>query len=216
VSIHAPLPTNVIRTLVVDDHRLVLEGLQFIINRDPGLNVVAVATNGAEAIDAFKESRPDITLMDLQLPGVSGLEAIKGIKAADPGARIIVLTTYQGDEDIYRALHAGANAYLLKDTVSKDLVRCIYEVYEGGRQLEPEIRAALAERASRPALTVREVEVLRLVAKGLRNKEIAAVLNIANETVQSHVKSIFIKLEVSDRTAAMNTALQRGIIHLTD
>jgi DNA-binding NarL/FixJ family response regulator len=202
--------------VVIDDHHLVLEGLQLIIGRHPSLSVVGVATDGRSAVDVVTRLRPDVTLMDLQLPVMSGLEAIRQIKAALPSARIIVVTTYQGDENIYRALKAGATTYLLKDTLSKDLVRCITEVHEGIASLAPELQTILARRDLRPALTPRELDVMRLIARGLRNKEIAAILNISSETVQSHLKAIFTKLEVTDRTAAMKKALLRGIVDLTD
>lgn len=203
-----------IRVLCVDDHRLVLEGLSLIIAREHDMQVVATAITGDEAIALFKHHRPDVTLMDLQLPVVSGLEAIDRIRQEDPVANIIVLTTYQGDEDIFRAISGGAATYLLKDTIADDLVRTIREVHEGRHRLTEEVMARLNERASRRSLTPREIQVIDLIAQGLRNKEIAAALGISEETVQVHVKNLLAKLGVHDRTAAIRVALQRGIIHL--
>ena len=204
-----------IRVLCVDDHRLVLDGLQLIIETHPGLEVVGTATNGAEAIEAFRALRPDVTLMDLQLPGMSGLEAIRAIRHEHPDARIIVVTMYHGDEDIFRTLQAGAVTYLLKDTLSDELIRVIREVHDGGRPVTPNVRARLAERSEHETVTPRELEVLELVSQGLRNKEIAAVLGLSESTVQVHVKNILAKFQVNDRTAAVNVALRRGIIHIS-
>lgn len=204
-----------VRVLCVDDHRLVREGLALIIDRQPDMSVVAAASTGEEAIQFFKDHRPDITIMDLQLGAMSGVEAIKAIRREDPGARVVVLTMYQGDEDIYRALEAGAATYLLKDLPSEDLLRLIREVHAGQRPMNADVQARLAERASRPALTPRELQVLQLVADGLRNREIATKLGISEETAQVHVKNILAKLQVNDRTAATSVALRRGIIHLS-
>jgi two-component system NarL family response regulator len=152
--------------------------------------------------------------MDLQLGTMSGLEAIQSIRQQDAAARIVVLTMYQGDEDIYRALKAGATTYLLKDTLSNSLVRVVREVHKGKHPLSPDVAARLAERAERPVLTAREVQVVELVAQGMRNKDIAAALGITWQTAQVHVQNIFEKLDVTDRTAAINVALRRGIIHI--
>jgi DNA-binding NarL/FixJ family response regulator len=203
-----------IRVLCVDDHRLVREGVALIIDRESDMQVVALAANGEEAVALFKRERPDVTLMDLQLPVLSGLDAIKEIRREDPDARIIVLTMYQGDEDIHRALSAGAATYLLKDTLSDDLIRFVREVHTGRRPLRPEVKARLDERAAQPTLTPREIQVMELVAAGKRNKEIASILGISEETVQVHLKNIFVKLKVSERTAAVNVALRRGIVHI--
>ena len=203
-----------IRVLCVDDHRIVREGIALIITRQPDMEVVGSAADGEEAVAQFKRHRPDVTLMDLQLPAMTGLEAIKAIREDDPDARIIVLTMYQGDEDIHRALSAGATTYLLKDTLSDDLIRFVREVHAGRRPIRPEVKARLDERASQPTLTPREVQVMELVALGKRNKEIAALLGISEETVQVHLKNIFVKLKVSERTAAVNVALRRGIVHI--
>jgi two-component system, NarL family, response regulator len=203
-----------IRILCVDDHPVVRNGIGQIIDLQSDMEVVASAATGEEAVSQFRQHKPDITLMDLQLPGMSGLEAIKEIRSAFRQARIIVLTMYQGDEDIFRALDAGAATYLLKDTLSHDLIRTIREVYDGQSPMPAAVAALLAERKNQPALTAREVEITELIAKGMRNKEIAAALGIAEETVHAHVKNIFSKLHVNDRTAALAMALRRGIIHI--
>lgn len=203
-----------IRILCVDDHRLVLAGIELMIGRQPDMTVVGSATTGEEAVSLFRQHKPDITLMDLQLPVMTGLEAIRAIRHLAPEARIIVLTMYHGDEDIHRALAAGAWTYLLKDMLSDDLMRVIREVHAGQRLLLPDVKVRLDERATRPSLTPREVQVTELIGRGLRNKEIASELHISEETVQVHVKSILTKLSVNDRTAAVNVAMRRGIIHL--
>lgn len=208
------MATQRIRVLCVDDHRIVREGIALIIGRQPDMTVVATAASGEEAVALCRRYRPDVTLMDLQLGGMSGLEAIRAIRRHDPTARIVVLTMYQGDEDIYRSLNAGAVTYLLKDTLSDDLVRVIREVHQGTPSLSPDVAARLAERAAKPALTGREVQVIELIAQGMRNKEIAASLGISEETAQVHVKNILAKLDVKDRTAAVTVALRRGIIHI--
>jgi DNA-binding NarL/FixJ family response regulator len=208
--------TEPIRVLCIDDHNLVLEGLTLIINRHSDMKVVASGTNGRQAIALFRQHRPDVTLMDLRLPLMGGIEAIKRIRAEAADACIIVLTTYQGDEDIYQALQAGAATYLLKDTLSDQLIQVIRDAYHRRIRTDQVISKRLAERAARPALTEREVEVVKLLAQGLRNKEIASMLGISEETVQSHVKNIFSKLDVTDRTAAVNVAFRRGIVHLDD
>jgi DNA-binding NarL/FixJ family response regulator len=204
-----------ITILCVDDHRIVREGLTGLIDRQPDMRVVGCAASGEEAIELFARHLPDVTLMDLQLGSMDGVEATAAIRRMHPGARIIVLTMFQGDEDIFRALQAGAATYLLKDTAFDELVRVIREVGAGRRpEIPSDVKARLAERAGRSELTQREVEVLELVRRGLRNREIAAALGIGDETVQSHMKNILAKLEVPDRTAAIDVALRRGIIHL--
>jgi DNA-binding NarL/FixJ family response regulator len=199
-----------IRILCVDDHRIVREGIAAVIGRQNDMEVVGAACNGAQAIELFEQSRPDVTLMDLQLPIVTGLEAIRSIRAIDEAARIIVLTTYHGDEDIYRALQAGAATYVLKDAILDDLARVVREVHAGARPISEEVRRILETRPKNAPLTAREIEVLELVAEGLRNKEIADALGITEETVKVHVKNIFGKLSVNDRTAAVTLALRRG------
>lgn len=206
--------TPTIRVLVVDDHAIVREGITLIINRQPDMQVVAAAASVEEAVQQFTRCRPDITLMDLRLRDASGTLAIAAIRRLDVFARIIVLTMYDGDEDIYRALHAGAVTYLLKDTLSDDLIGVVREVHAGRRPVPPAVEARLAERLAQPTLTPREVEVMTLMMQGLRNKEIAPSLGISEGTVQVHIKSIFAKLHVSDRTAAVEVALRRGIVHL--
>jgi DNA-binding NarL/FixJ family response regulator len=203
-----------ITVLCVDDHRIVREGLRMIINGEPDMLVVDTAANGREAVERYEAHTPDITLMDLQLPEMGGVDAIRAIRALDSDARIIVLTMYQGDEDIHRAIAAGASTYLLKDTLADDLPRIVREVHAGGRTLPPDVLARLEERAASPTLTPREIEVIRLVAAGRRDKEIALALAISNQTARVHMKNIFAKLGVSDRTEAMGVALRRGIIHL--
>jgi two-component system NarL family response regulator len=207
-------PNQRIRVFCVDDHRVMLEGLALLIGRQPDMEVVGSATQGEQAVTDYGTIKPDVTLMDLQLPGVSGLDAIRQIRRADPQARIVVLTMYQGDEDIYRALEAGAATYLLKDSLSEDLVRVIREVHIGGRPLAPDVEALLAGRRKQPPLTPREVDVVRLIAEGMRNKEIAVTLGISEQTAKVHVKNILAKLSVSDRAAVIPVALRRGIIHL--
>jgi DNA-binding NarL/FixJ family response regulator len=203
-----------IRVLCVDDHRIVREGIGLIIARQPDMEVVGSAATGEEAVAVFTRERPDVTLMDLQLPTMSGLEAIHAIRREDADARIIVLTMYQGDEDIHRALTAGATTYLLKDTLSDDLIRFVREVHAGRRPIRPDVKARLDERATQPTLTPREVQVMELVSEGKRNKEIAVRLGISEETVQVHLKNIFAKLKVGERTAAVNVAIRRGIVHI--
>lgn len=206
--------TPCIRVLCVDDHRLVLKGIALIVSGEPDLKVVGCATTGEDAVALFKAQRPDVTLLDLQLPTMSGLEAIRAIREEDANARVVVVTMYQGDEDIHRALQAGAATYLLKDTLSDELVRVVREVHAGERPISRDVQARLDERAAHSVLTAREIEVVALISQGLRNKDIAAELKISHETVQVHVKNIFAKLEVDDRTAAVNVALRRGIIHI--
>jgi two-component system NarL family response regulator len=201
-----------IRLLCVDDHHLVRDGLALIINRQPDLTVVATAATGEQAVALHREHRPDVTVMDLGLPSMSGLDAVRAIRAEAPDARIIVLTIRDDNEAIYRALDAGAAAYLLKDTLSKDLIRVIREVHAGHQPpRSAAIEARLAERASRPQLTPRETEVVDLMAQAMRNKEIAAALGVSEQTVQVHVKNILAKLRVADRIAAVNVARRLGV-----
>jgi len=209
------MSSDTIRILCVDDHRIVREGIALVIGREPDMQVVGLAATGEESIELYQRHKPDVTIMDLQLGRMSGVEAIRAIRAVDEMARIVVLTMSRGDEDIYRALQAGAVTYLLKDTAFEDLTRVIRDVHAGKHpEVSPEVKAQLAGRAARPALTPREVQVLELVRGGLRNREIGASLGISEETVQSHVKSILGKLDVQDRTAAIDVALRRGILHI--
>jgi DNA-binding NarL/FixJ family response regulator len=203
-----------IRVLCVDDHRLMREGVAKIVGVQPDMEVVAEASNGEQAVAQFLACRPDVTLMDLQLPITSGPEAIRRIRQLDDCARIIALTMYRGDEDIHRAFEAGAMGYVLKDTISDDLIHVIREVHAGRRVVAPDIQQALDERARHPALSLRERQVLELVAEGMRNKEIAAALGISTDTTGMHVKNIYTKLDVHDRTAAVANAIRRGIIRI--
>jgi DNA-binding NarL/FixJ family response regulator len=203
-----------IRVLCVDDHRLMREGVAKIVGVQPDMKVVAEASNGDHAVAQFLASRPDVTLMDLQLPVTSGAEATRRIRELDGSARIIVLTMYRGDEDVHRAFEAGAMGYVLKDTISDDLIHAIREVYAGRRVVTSEIQQTLNERARLPTLSLRERQVLELMAEGLRNKEIAAALGISADTTGMHVKNIYTKLDVHDRTAAVAKGIRRGIIHI--
>jgi two-component system NarL family response regulator len=208
------MATPPIRVMCVEDHRIVREGLALIINQEPDMKIVGSCATVNEAIELYRTVHPDVTLMDLRLGTASGVDAIKAIRADNPEARIIVLTMYEGDEDIFRAHQAGATTYLLKDTLSADLVRVVREVHAGERPVLPEVQARLAERASMPTLTSREVEVIQLISQGLRNKEVGAMLGITEGTVQIHVKNIFAKLQVNDRTGAVQVAVRRGLIHM--
>ena len=203
-----------IRILVVDDHHVVRQGLVALLGILPEIEVVGQAADGVEAITLYRALHPDITLMDLQLPKLSGVEAIRRIRAEDPAARFIVLTTFDGDEDIYRALEAGAKAYLLKGMTVDELTSTIRAVHAGKTRLAPVIAEKLAERMSGQALTTREQNVLERIVAGRSNKEIASDLDISEATVKTHVNNLLGKLGVSDRTHAATVALQRGIVHL--
>jgi two-component system NarL family response regulator len=206
--------SKAIRVLCVDDHPVVRDGLRAIIGTQRDMSVVDEAGDGQAAIVKYREHEPDVVVMDLRMPGPGGLGATLQIRKEFRGARIIVLTTYEGDEDIHRALEAGAQAYLLKAMVRTELLQTIREVHAGQRHISPTVAARLAEHTPRIGLTERELQVLKLVAKGLRNKEIGAALNIAEDTVKIHIKNIFGKLEVIDRTQAVVAASQRGFIQL--
>jgi two-component system NarL family response regulator len=208
------MPSARIRILIVDDHALLRTGLTASIGAETDMEIVAIASNGQEAIDQFGRHKPDVTLMDLKMPVMGGVEAIQAIRGSCPAAKVIVLSTYEGDDDIYRALMAGAASYLLKDTLAEDLVRVIREVFAGGRPLPPVVAQRLADRTLVPDLTARELDVLRLIAKGMRNKEIAGQLGISVETAQGHVKNILSKLGLHDRTEAVAVAVRRGIVHI--
>lgn len=204
-----------IRILCVDDHRVVREGIAAVLGRQSDMEVVAAGATGHQAVDLYRAHRPDVVVMDLQMPGMDGLEAIEVIRAEWPDARIVVLTMYHGDEDIYRAVAAGAATYLLKEAILDDLARVVREVHNGSSRLPADVERILASRSTGEALTSREVEVLELVGQGLSNKDIASALSIAQETAKVHVKNILRKLGVADRTAAVTTALKRGILHVT-
>ena len=208
------MPGPTIRILIADDHPMIRAGLNASINPEADLSVVAVASNGEQAVEMFREHQPDITLMDLRMPGTGGVAAIRAIRKEFPQAKIIVLSTYQGDEDIFRALEAGAATYLLKDTLAEKMIGVIREVASGGRPILPEVAQRLTSRMFQGVLTAREMEVLHLMATGKRNKEIAGDLGISDETVQGHVKNILAKLSVHDRTEAVAVAIRRGIVHL--
>jgi two-component system NarL family response regulator len=203
-----------IRILVVDDHHVVRQGLVALLNIMPDIAVVGQAADGDEAISLYRTLKPDITLMDLQLPGVSGVEAIRRIRNEDSAARFIVLTTFDGDEDIFRALEAGARAYLLKGMTVEELTSAIKAVHAGKTRISPAIADKLAGRMSSQALTAREQDVLERIVAGRSNKEIASDLNISEATVKTHINSLLGKLGVGDRTHAATVALQRGIVHL--
>ena len=203
-----------IRVLVAEDHTVVRDGLVAIIKQEADMDVVAEAGDGQQAAELWKKHRPDITLMDLRMPGLDGVSAIYQIRAADPNARIIVLTTYDGDEDIYRGMRAGAKSYLLKDVRREELFQCIREVHAGRTILPPAVAAKLAERLPAEELTPRELDVLRLLADGKPNKLIGTDLAITEVTVKSHVQSLFRKLNVLSRTEAIAVANRRGLLHL--
>lgn len=205
---------NLIRILTVDDHPLLRKGIAALVNAESDLKLVAEASNGKEAIDAFRSHQPDVTLMDLQMPEVDGLEAIEEIRREFPAARIIVLTTYSGDMQVLRALKAGARAYILKGLVHKELLDTIRAVHAGQMRIPAEIAAELAEHAAEDALTEREIDVLRFIASGNSNKQIADRLSIGEATVKSHVTNILSKLGANDRAHAVTIGLKRGIIEL--
>jgi DNA-binding NarL/FixJ family response regulator len=205
---------NLIRILTVDDHPLLRKGIAALVNSEPDLKLVAEAANGEEAIEAFRSYQPDVTLMDLQMPGVDGLEAIEAIRREFPEARIIVLTTYSGDTQVLRALKAGARGYILKGHVHKELLDAIRAVHAGQKRIPPEIAAELADHATDDPLTDREIEVVRLIAAGNSNKRIADQLSIGEATVKSHVTNILSKLGANDRAHAVTIGLKRGIIEL--
>jgi DNA-binding NarL/FixJ family response regulator len=203
-----------IRILVVDDHFMVRMGLSASLNVEPDMEVIAEAGNGEAALEAYREHRPTLVMMDLRLPGMSGTECTAAMIREFPDAAILMLSTHSGEEEIYRAMQAGARGYIVKSIVREELLRAVREVHAGRQYVDPLVAAHLAERRSHRSLSGREVEVLRLVAKGLGNKEIAGTLKIAEVTVKLHVSHVLEKLGAKDRTEAATVALQRGIISL--
>ena len=202
------------KVMIVDDHPLMRIGIASIVNARADMTVVAQAGSGEEAVTLFFKHKPDVTLMDLRLPGMSGVDSIRSIRETHPRARFVVLTTYEGDADIHRALEAGAQGYVIKGMPYQTLVEALQRVHTGGRFLPPPVARTLAARMPNSELSAREQEVLALLAGGKSNKDIASILHIAENTVKSHVSAILLRLNVSDRTEAVVTALQRGLVHL--
>jgi DNA-binding NarL/FixJ family response regulator len=211
---HSSNADGPIRVLVADDHPVVRTGLVAVLAQEADLELVAEAENGERAVALYREHQPDVCLMDLRMPVIDGPEAIRAITTEFPGARILALTTYEGDADIRRALEAGARGYLLKDMLLTDVIRAVRAVSRGERVIPDAVAARLAEFPERSELIERELEVLRLVARGLSNREVARVLGRADDTVRIHLKSVFAKLNVTDRTEAVTVAIARGLIHL--
>jgi two-component system NarL family response regulator len=203
-----------IKVMLVDDHPAYRKGMAALIASEPGLRVVAETGNGNEVLELYRKTRPDIVLMDLRLPGLGGVEATLAVRKEFPDARIIVLTTFDADEDIYRAIQSGAKSYLLKDTPDDDLSATIRAVHAGEEPLPPKVAERLAQRERRAELSQREMEVLQLLIKGRSNKEIGSSLFISEDTVKAHLKTLFIKLRVQDRTEAAISAIRHGIVHL--
>jgi DNA-binding NarL/FixJ family response regulator len=210
------VPSRQLRVLVVDDHPLMRDGIAAMIDSEPDMTVVAQASNGLEAVECFERHRPDITLMDLKMGTMDGVTAIETICRGHPGARILVLTTYKGDVQAVRALQAGACGYLLKSMIRKELVDALRKAQSGGRQIVPEVAAEIGRHALDEPLSAREIEVLREVSAGRANKQVAALLDLSEETVKTHMRNILAKLKARDRTHAVMIALQRGIISAWD
>ena len=202
------------KVMIVDDHPLMLVGVASIVNARPDMTLVAQTGTGEEAVSLFAKHKPDVTLMDLRLPGMSGVDAIRAIRSTNPKARFVVLTTYEGDADIHRALEAGAQGYVIKGMPYQTLVEALQKVHKGGRFLPPPVARALASRMPDSDLSAREQEVLTFLASGKSNKEIANQLGITEATVKCHVSAILLRLNVNDRTEAVVTALHRGLVHL--
>ncbi|MGB3461514.1 response regulator transcription factor [Rhodanobacter lindaniclasticus] len=203
-----------IRILVVDDHPVLRDGVAAILQNQADMEMVGEARNGGEAVERFRALRPDVTLMDLQMPGMNGVDAIAAIRTEYPGARIIVLTTYAGDVQAVRALKAGALGYLLKNSLRTELIEAIRDVHRGKRRVQRDVADEIALHVVDEALTEREIAILRLVAIGKANKQVGAELGLSEETIKGHLKNIFSKLDVSDRTHAVTVAARRGIIEL--
>ena len=206
--------SEAIRILVAEDHLVARVGVTTIVNMQPDMTVVAEASNGAQAVDLYREHRPDVALLDLRMPVMSGVEAAAAIRREFPAARLIALTTYGGDEDIRRALAAGVSSYLTKDVLHDELLKAIRAVHSGETYLPASVAAAVSGESPAADLSAREVQVLQLIVRGLPNKQIAFTLGIAEHTVKNHVKNILAKLAVQDRTQAATAAIQRGIVHL--
>jgi DNA-binding NarL/FixJ family response regulator len=204
--------SQVIRVLVVDDHPLFREGLAALLQDEPGVKLVGEAADGRQALERYRTLRPDVTLMDLQMPGLSGIEAVRQIRGEFPDARLVVLTTYSRDVQVLKALEAGAAGYLVKSALRKDLINTIRTVHLGGKSISPEAAAELASHVSDDALSEREVEVLRQVAAGTSNKEIAHTLGVTEATVKSHMKNVMEKLGANDRAHAVTIAIRRGFM----
>jgi two-component system NarL family response regulator len=205
---------NPIRLLVVDDHPAFRMGLAALIESEPDMTVVAESGDGQDAVEIFRREKPDVVLMDLRLPGFSGVEAIIVLRKEFPGCRVIVVTTYDADEDVYRAIQSGAQSYLLKDMPKEEIVQTIRAVHNGEQPLSANVASRLANRLQRQELNQRELEALQFLVKGRSNKEIAAALFISEDTVKTHLKNLFHKLDVQDRTEAAITAIRLGIVHL--
>ena len=207
----SPLPT--IRVMIADDQSLIRRGLIAILNMEEGFEVVAEACDGQQALELWRASKPDIILMDLRMPGMGGLEALRKLRAEDPSVAVIVLTTFDHDEDVYACLRAGARSYLLKDAQPEELFGCIRAIHSGQGYLQPKIAAKLVQRVGDEAPTEREVQILQLLAQGKSNKAIGVALHISESTVKSHLKSLFSKLDVTSRAEAISLAARRGLVH---
>ena len=207
-------PHNLIRILAVDDHPLLRKGIAALVNAEPDMNLVAEASNGREAFEAYRSHRPDVTLMDLQMPGADGLDGLNAIRQEYPDARVIVLTTYSGDMRVSRALRGGARGYILKGNVHEELLSCIRAVHAGHKRIPPDVATELAIHSMDDALTEREIDVLNLIAAGNGNKQIADVLSIGEATVKARITNILSKLGANDRTHAVTIGLKRGVIAL--
>jgi two-component system, NarL family, response regulator len=216
VKASGPSPRSPIRVLVADDHPILREGLVALIDRQADMSVVAVAGNGQEAVDLYRRLGPDVAVLDLRMPVMDGIQAVTGIRSIDPCARLVILTSFASDEDIYRALQAGALGYLLKDAPVEELIEGIRVVHEGRRFIPPTIASKLAERVGTVELTARERQVLALIAKGKGNREIDASLNVTEGTVKVHVNNILTKLGVASRTEAVSLAVRRGLVRIDD
>jgi len=208
------MTTSTIRVLCIDDHALVREGIAALINRQPDMQVIAEASSGLGGLEQFRIHHPDVSLVDLRLPDIGGIEVIARMLGEAPEARILVISSFEGDVDIHRALAAGAMGYVLKGMSREALLEAIRKVHRGGKAIPPEVAAAVAGHLTDEPLTRRELQVLTVVATGARNKEIAATLGISEDTVKMHIKSVIAKLGAEDRTGAVTTAIKRGIIHL--